>query len=650
MDIRLNTALRFRFEDPFARYGFAVATVALAFAIRELLQPETGTGAPFVGFFGAVLVSTLVAGRGPAVLATLLSVPLGAYLFVVPAGYSLSQAGFQAVLFVVDCALVIYLSTLIRRSEHRMRELIDFAPDAFFLADLDGRYVDVNKAACRMLGYEREQLVGRQIVNLIRAEDVPRLAAEKGAMLTFQQPLISEWTLKRKDGSVLPVEVSATILADGRWQAFVRDISERKRIENEQRFLSEASRVLASSLDYERTLAVVGQLVVRDLADWCIIDVVERDDRVKRLKVVSADPGKATIAAEFEQLPLDRRRRHLAKQAFESRQPFVTEHVTPAALESLAQSAEHLRLLRAVDPQSLLGLPLVVRGELLGALLLISSTPSRRYGPDDVRFGEAIADRVALAIENARHYRAAVQSTRLRDEMLGVVAHDLRNPLSVIVIQSGALRRRGPEPERRRQESIEAIHRSATRMKRLIQDLLDVTLMESGQFALDLTRVSIRDLLQEAIDTQRPLAAAATIDLRLDLDPGIPDVWADRHQLLRVLENLVGNAIKFTRGGGRITIRAASEGHEALFRVTDNGIGIAAKDLPHVFDRFWRARKGGRDGAGLGLPIARGIVEAHGGRISVESTLGRGTTFSFTVPTVEDQAQRNRRGTFLALF
>jgi signal transduction histidine kinase len=214
--------------------------------------------------------------------------------------------------------------------------------------------------------------------------------------------------------------------------------------------------------------------------------------------------------------------------------------------------------------------------------------------------------------------------------------------LSVIVIQSGALRRRGPEPERRRQESVEAIHRSATRMKRLIEDLLDVTLIESGQFDLEWTRVPVRDLLEEAIEAQRPLATAATIDVGLDLDPGLQDIWADRHRLLQVLENLIGNAVKFTPGGGRISIRATSEERQTVFRVTDNGVGIAANDVPHVFDRFWQARKGARDGAGLGLPIARGIVEAHGGRIWVESTLGSGTSFFFTIPTAEDKPQRKR--------
>ena len=217
------------------RYAFAVAMVVAALGLRKLLEPVTGTGAPFVLFFGVVLVASLVGGRGPGILATLLSVPLGAYEFVVRAGYPLSEAILQAGLFVIDCLVVVYMSCLIRLSEARTRDLIELAPDAFFLADLEGRYVEVNQAACRMLGYERDEIVGKQILDLIPAEDAPRLAAERSAMLASKRPITSEWTLKRKDGTLLPVEVSANILADGRWQAFVRDISERRRRDDERR-------------------------------------------------------------------------------------------------------------------------------------------------------------------------------------------------------------------------------------------------------------------------------------------------------------------------------------------------------------------------------------------------------------------------------
>jgi signal transduction histidine kinase len=320
------------------------------------------------------------------------------------------------------------------------------------------------------------------------------------------------------------------------------------------------------------------------------------------------------------------------RTVIESKRPQVVEHVTRQYLVSLAQGPEHLRALAATGITSFVVVPLLSAGKALGALFLGSSTPSRGFGFGDLPLAEALADRLAVAVVNARLYQASVNASQLRDQMLGVVAHDLRNPLSTILLQAAALRRHGPEPERRSQKSEDAIQRAATRMNRLINDLLDVALLESGQLVIERTRLSPRELIAGAIELLRPLAASSTLDLRVDVDEDVPELSGDRDRLQQVLENLIGNAIKFTEPGGSIVTRASSGDHEVLFSVTDTGRGIAAEHLPFVFDRFWQATRAGRQGAGLGLAIARGIVEAHGGRIGVESTQGRGTTFWFTIP------------------
>jgi signal transduction histidine kinase len=217
--------------------------------------------------------------------------------------------------------------------------------------------------------------------------------------------------------------------------------------------------------------------------------------------------------------------------------------------------------------------------------------------------------------------------------VLGIVAHDLRNPLGTIVMQASLLRRHGHEPERRSGRPAEAIERAATRMSRLIQDLLDVTRMEAGRLSIEQTRVHTGQVVREVVEAQEPLASSSSLELDLDLSPDLADVWADRDRLLQIFENLIGNALKFTAPGGRVTVGAAPRDGEALFWVADTGAGIAAEDVPHLFDRFWQARKAGRRGAGLGLPIVKGIVEAHGGRVWVESTPGHGSVFFFTIPT-----------------
>jgi signal transduction histidine kinase len=169
-------------------------------------------------------------------------------------------------------------------------------------------------------------------------------------------------------------------------------------------------------------------------------------------------------------------------------------------------------------------------------------------------------------------------------------------------------------------------------MNRLIQDLLDVAVMESGQLNIERAQLAPRDLIAGAVDMQRPLASSSSLELRVDMDRDLPDIWGDRDRLLQVFENLIGNAIKFTKAGGGITVGGAPRDHEVIFRVSDTGEGIAPENLPRVFDRFWQASRAGRVGAGLGLQITKGIVEAHGGRIWVESAAGRGSTFFFTIP------------------
>jgi signal transduction histidine kinase len=417
-----------------------------------------------------------------------------------------------------------------------------------------------------------------------------------------------------------------------RMMGTVADITEHKRAEKAQQFLAEAGAVLGATLDYEQTLATVAQLVVRDFADWCIVEIMEEHEQVRRVKVASADPTKVELCTQLEQLSVDRDRPSFVRSVIETKQPLLVEHVSQDQFDSIAPGLEQIGAFRGITPTSLMTLPLLIRGEILGTMTFVSTTPSRAYGLRDLRLAEVLADRASVAIENARLYGASMHATRLRDQVLGIVAHDLRNPLSGILLQVDALKRHGPKPERRSQKPREVIRGAVIRMNRLIQDLLDIALMESGQLAIERARLSARDLIVDAVEMQKPLASSSSLELRVDVDREVPEIWGDRERLLQVFGNLIGNAIKFTEAGGRIIVGAASRDHDVVFWVADTGGGIASEHLPLVFDRFWQATRAGRQGAGLGLPITKGIVEAHGGRIWVESTRGRGTTFSFTIP------------------
>jgi PAS domain S-box-containing protein len=228
----------------------------------------------------------------------------------------------------------------------------------------------------------------------------------------------------------------------------------------------------------------------------------------------------------------------------------------------------------------------------------------------------------------------------MRDDTLQIVAHDLRNPLATIQVLASMLKRRETASEDRSQATAAAIERASARMNRLIGDLLDVSRLDAGHLTLERDRVAASQVIADCVEAEKPLIASASLDLQLEVVPNLPDIWADRNRLLQIVENLIGNAVKFTHPGGRITVGATLKNPGVLFWIKDTGIGIAAEDLPHLFDRFWQVRRENRHrGAGLGLFITKGLVEAHDGRIWVESTPGKGTAVFFTMPLAPPREQ-----------
>ena len=221
---------------------------------------------------------------------------------------------------------------------------------------------------------------------------------------------------------------------------------------------------------------------------------------------------------------------------------------------------------------------------------------------------------------------------RSRDDILAIVSHDLRNPLSVIAMSMNVLE--APLPEERRAAQVGIVRRAVAGMSRLISDLMDATQVARGNLRVDPAAVAAAAIVRDAQAQFSPLLAAKSQDFRCACEVGDALVLADRERVMQVLANLIGNAHKFTPEGGRIDLEATATREGVRFTVRDTGPGLAADDLPHVFDRFWQARKVRRGGVGLGLPITKGIVDAHGGRIWAESVPGLGAAFHFTLPRV----------------
>lgn len=278
-----------------------------------------------------------------------------------------------------------------------------------------------------------------------------------------------------------------------------------------------------------------------------------------------------------------------------------------------------------------LGMPLVTSdGHGIGNFCVIDTEP-RRWSDDQVQALEDLAASVITEIEARVYAREAEEAVRTREEVLAVVSHDLRSPLQSILM--GAKMLDEPElSEEARRSQVQAIQRSARRMDRLVGDLLDIAKMEEQGFSLDRREVDPDRVAEEALDAFRGDASEKGLELDARVHDESPAIHADEHQLLRVLENLLGNAVKFTPPGGRISLSVEPDGTDVRFAVRDTGPGIPEEDRDGLFDPFARGRDGEKSGTGLGLPIAGGIVEAHGGEIAVETAEGEGTTFRFTIP------------------
>jgi signal transduction histidine kinase len=395
-------------------------------------------------------------------------------------------------------------------------------------------------------------------------------------------------------------------------------------------FLADASATLFSSLEYEKTIAAVVHAAVPPFADMCFLDQVGEDGRLHRIAIEFADAGKEcgvdrarpSEAAFDSEIP--------QSEALRTGEPVLLTDDDLAARNRAAESE-----LGDLGIQSMMAVPLIARGRGLGVLTFVAAESGRRYSASDMALAEEIGRRAAIAIDNAQLYEQAQKAIRARQDVLAIVSHDLTNPLGAILMMAEHLTEVRPTDDpAARKRAIHVIQRSAQRMNRLIADLLDVASIDAGHLAVETKAHPVSPLVREAVELHRAAAAQKELQLEGILPDAELEIDCDRGRVLQVFGNLIGNAIKFTPNGGSIKVCAQPCGEETLFFVSDCGPGIEADELSHVFDRFWQARTAARVGTGLGLTIAKGLVEAQGGRIWAESTVGQGATFFFTIPKV----------------
>ncbi|HVT07642.1 MAG TPA: hybrid sensor histidine kinase/response regulator [Polyangia bacterium] len=397
------------------------------------------------------------------------------------------------------------------------------------------------------------------------------------------------------------------------------------------RFLADLSSAFAIALDVDDVVQSLIKVAVPELGDYCGIDLVGGDQRLRRA-AVRADGSRSAVDALASSTPTEI---FPSFQAVQGRRIVEVPDI-PAALDTIPAEPLQRKAVLSLGLQSGLVLPLLARDRVVGAMMLAMKA-GRQFDAPARALAEEVARRAALAVDNAMLYRAMKRALRARDEMLAIVSHDLRNPLLIFGLTLQSIRRSLDTGRTPTAETLAKGTRAIARMERLINDLLDVARIDAGTFVVDKTPTDLPTLLREAVEQHGPLAADKGIRLQMTA-PADLLIEADRHRLMQVMANLIGNAIKFTPEGGAITVSCGRAELGARVVVADSGPGIDADSLPHVFDRFYQtdAHSGG---AGLGLTIAKGIVDAHGGSIGVDSQPGQGARFWFELPTRPDASQ-----------
>ena len=624
---------------------------------------------------------------------------------------------------------------LLRRSEHRLGQLIDHAPDGIFVADLDGRYLEVNEAGCRLLGLPREQIVGKMIVDFIVPSDVERLWRLKEELLGGGISK-GEWALRCHDGTYVTVEVATNILPDGRWQAIMRDITARKRDEEALAEAREQDRQLRAELEkVTRAAASVSESVAE-------LPTSELSAVLQTIALqAQALTGARYVAVGFGNDPA---------RPFE---PWVTLGMPPETIErhSRGHAQGHTEM------SGFLGVPIRYRGQPIGNLYLGNKPDAAQFTEQDQRMVEMLAARAAVAMETARlyadeaHQRARLRNIvdqmpdaviildaqgcvvttnravlpftseeplpvgaqphptivdlrsadgapltredlpatralergeasvgrelamrkrdgtlvpvlasaapirdddgritgatvviqdisalkeleRMREEWASVIAHDLRTPVSSIVLSVQMLERLdGSDAPEKKRRALGRIRSSATRLNRMIDDLFDASRIEAKRLSVTFQAADLATLIDCAVESLRD--AVGDREVHVDARPG-QYAWIDPDRIQQVLTNLVTNAAKYGEPGTEIFIEATTHDDVVEVAVSNRGRGIPADEVSRLFGRFERtrgARAAGTPGTGLGLYIAKGLIEAHGGRIWVDSTPGDWTTFHFVV-------------------
>ncbi len=550
-----------------------------------------------------------------------------------------------------------------RALSDRLQIVLEGVADGITVQDRSGRVVFANTAAARICGFQ----TGDELVNTPPADVVARfemLDAHGGPFDVQNLPARRVLAGEGPASAVLHVReratgrdwwvllrASAVLDAQGEPELAINiwhDVTAERREETRTQVLADATAALGSSLAHAEMLTSLANVLVPGLGDWCSIYLLEGDD-LREVTVAHADRTKLELAREYQRrYPHHPRHAGGAWHVIETGVSEVFNEITDEMLTLSTTDPEALAMLRSIGIKAALLVPLRGRSKVLGVLALVSAEKRRLHDAGDVALAEELGRRAGVAIEHAQLYLAAQraakaaeeaakvaeEASRAKDEFLATVSHELRTPLNAIVGWSSVLKARVRDASTLK--PIEIIHRNAVAQVKIIEDILDVSRVITGNLRLEPRSTDLATIARDAIEVIRPSAQAKRIAVEFAESADRCLVVADPERLQQVVWNLLSNAVKFTEPRGTIRVSVRQEGSEVVIEVSDTGKGIEPEFLPLMFERFRQAdssttRRFG--GLGLGLALVRHIIELHGGKVSAKSEgLGKGATFTICLP------------------
>ncbi len=673
--------------------GLTLAAFALTWVLKEYLSRTV-----FLLFWPTVLASAWLGGLGPALLAAAGAIGLVDFFLLPPRGLNVSApeeiatfAAFLLMAGLTSWAVSIFEKTRINAANaarenallarqldqqgieltHQLEEsqamqeelelsaeelaertaeaeaadlfsrgILESISDPFVVQDAEWRFRYINQAAAQVLkqpGREpASNLIGKSVweeyPNVVgtKFEREMRLAAESRKPVTFDafSPETGEWS-----------ELYCYPLPDGGLATQWKDITQRKKAEEAAMYLAKASELLASSRNYEETLAEVTRLFVPHFADWAGVNIVDANGEARQIAVAHVDPSKIEWAHELnKQYPPDMNARTGVPEVIRSGKPELYPEIPDEMLVAGAVDAHHLKIIRELGFKSAIVVPLATPQKIFGAITVVSAESGRRYTEQDLEFLSELARRAALAVENSRLHeteqearRSAEAANEAKTQFLAVMSHELRTPLNAIggYAELMLMGIRGTLSDDQKAD-LERIQRSQRNLLSLINDILNYAKLEAGHVEFVMAPVPLHPLLMdlESLITPQLRSRNLTYDYAR-CDPNLT-VWGDAEKVRQILLNLLSNAIKFTEPGGTISIVCSESGDMVSIVVGDTGLGIPADRLASVFEPFVQLERrltSNHEGTGLGLAISRDLARGLGGELTARSQLGEGSEF-----------------------